>query len=101
MSESLPLEQFVAQQLASGRYQSYDELVEEALRLLLPEATTYCAASSGGSCRGGSRLVQTQGALPGLLRGNVLRPRPHQGGGARIARIAFEGITLQHGAATA
>jgi putative addiction module CopG family antidote len=34
MSESLPLDEFVAQQLASGRYQSYDELVEEALRLL-------------------------------------------------------------------
>ena len=34
MSEPLPLDQFVARQLASGRYQSYDELVEEALRLL-------------------------------------------------------------------
>jgi putative addiction module CopG family antidote len=34
MSEPVPLDQFVAQQLASGRYQSYDALVEEALRLL-------------------------------------------------------------------
>ena len=28
------LEQFVNQQLASGKYHSYDEMVEEALRLL-------------------------------------------------------------------
>jgi putative addiction module CopG family antidote len=34
MSESLPLDQFVERQLASGRYQSKEELVEEALRLL-------------------------------------------------------------------
>jgi putative addiction module CopG family antidote len=34
MSEPQPLEQFVARQLASGRYHSYDELVEDALRLL-------------------------------------------------------------------
>jgi putative addiction module CopG family antidote len=34
MSEPQPLDQFVARQLASGRYHSYDELVEDALRLL-------------------------------------------------------------------
>jgi Arc/MetJ-type ribon-helix-helix transcriptional regulator len=34
MSEPLPLDQFVARQLASGRYPSYDALVEDALRLL-------------------------------------------------------------------
>ena len=34
MSEQLPLDQFVARQLASGRYRSKDELVAEALRLL-------------------------------------------------------------------
>jgi putative addiction module CopG family antidote len=34
MSEPLPLDQFVERQLASGRYPSYDALVEEALRLL-------------------------------------------------------------------
>ena len=34
MSEPLPLDQFIERQLASGRYPSYDALVEEALRLL-------------------------------------------------------------------
>ena len=34
MSEPLPLDRFVERQLASGRYPSYDALVEEALRLL-------------------------------------------------------------------
>ena len=34
MSEPLPLDQFVERQLASGRYPSYDALVEDALRLL-------------------------------------------------------------------
>ncbi|HEY7493848.1 MAG TPA: type II toxin-antitoxin system ParD family antitoxin [Candidatus Tectomicrobia bacterium] len=34
MPEPLSLEHFVAQQLASGRYQSYDEMVQEGLRLL-------------------------------------------------------------------
>ena len=34
MSEPLPLDQFVARQLASGRYPSYDALVEDALRVL-------------------------------------------------------------------
>jgi putative addiction module CopG family antidote len=34
MSESLPLNQFVERQLASGRYPNYDALVEDALRLL-------------------------------------------------------------------
>jgi putative addiction module CopG family antidote len=34
MSEQLPLDQFVERQLASGKYQSKDELIEEALRLL-------------------------------------------------------------------
>jgi putative addiction module CopG family antidote len=34
MSEPLPLDQFVARQLASGRYPSYDALVRDALRLL-------------------------------------------------------------------
>jgi len=34
MSERLPLDQFVERQLASGKYPSYDALVENALRLL-------------------------------------------------------------------
>ena len=34
MSEPLPLDQFVAQQLASGRYHSREELIDAALRLL-------------------------------------------------------------------
>ena len=34
MSEPLPLNQFVERQLASGRYPSYDALVEDALRVL-------------------------------------------------------------------
>ena len=34
MLERAPLDQFVAQQLARGRYQSYDEMVQEGLRLL-------------------------------------------------------------------
>ena len=34
MSESLPLDQFVARQLASGRYQSKEALIEASLRLL-------------------------------------------------------------------
>ena len=34
MAEPLPLDQFVERQLASGRYPSYDALVEDALRLL-------------------------------------------------------------------
>ena len=34
MSEQLPLDQFVERQLASGKYPSYDALVEDALRLL-------------------------------------------------------------------
>ena len=34
MSEPLPLDQFVERQLASGKYRSKDELIEEALRLL-------------------------------------------------------------------
>jgi putative addiction module CopG family antidote len=41
MSEPLPLDQFVEQQLASGKYQSYDELVEEALRLLQEREAEY------------------------------------------------------------
>jgi putative addiction module CopG family antidote len=41
MSEPLPLNQFVQQQLASGRYQSYDELVEDALRLLQEREAEY------------------------------------------------------------
>jgi len=34
MLEDLSLEQFVSQQLQSGKYQSYDEMVEAGLRLL-------------------------------------------------------------------
>ena len=34
MSKLVPLDQFVEQQLASGRYQSYDAMVQEGLRLL-------------------------------------------------------------------
>ena len=34
MSELVPLDQFVAQQLASGKYPSYDAMVQEGLRLL-------------------------------------------------------------------
>lgn len=34
MSELVPLDQFVEQQLASGKYQSYDAMVQEGLRLL-------------------------------------------------------------------
>ena len=34
MPEALSLEQFVAQQLKSGRYQSYEEMVQAGLRLL-------------------------------------------------------------------
>ena len=34
MSELVPLDQLVEQQLASGRYQSYDAMVQEGLRLL-------------------------------------------------------------------
>jgi putative addiction module CopG family antidote len=34
MSEQLPLDQFVERQLASGKYQSKEALIEEALRLL-------------------------------------------------------------------
>jgi putative addiction module CopG family antidote len=41
MSEPLPLDQFVKRQLASGRYQSYDELVEDALRLLQEREAEY------------------------------------------------------------
>jgi putative addiction module CopG family antidote len=41
MSEPLPLDQFVERQLASGKYQSYDELVEDALRLLQEREVKY------------------------------------------------------------
>jgi putative addiction module CopG family antidote len=41
MSESLPLEQFVEQQLKSGKYHSYDEMVEEGLRLLQEREAEY------------------------------------------------------------
>jgi len=34
MSEPLPLDQFVSQQLESGRYHSYEEMIQEGLRLL-------------------------------------------------------------------
>jgi putative addiction module CopG family antidote len=34
MPEDLSLEQFVTQQLQSGKYQSYEEMVEAGLRLL-------------------------------------------------------------------
>jgi putative addiction module CopG family antidote len=34
MSEPSPIDQFVERQLASGKYPSYDALVEDALRLL-------------------------------------------------------------------
>ncbi len=34
MPEDASLEQFVSQQLQSGKYQSYDEMVEAGLRLL-------------------------------------------------------------------
>ena len=34
MPEALSLKQFVAQQLESGRYQSYEEMVQAGLRLL-------------------------------------------------------------------
>jgi putative addiction module CopG family antidote len=34
MPETSSLEQFVAQQLESGRYHSYEEMVQEGLRLL-------------------------------------------------------------------
>ena len=41
MSEQLPLDQFVEQQLASGKYHSRDELIETALRLLQERETEY------------------------------------------------------------
>ena len=41
MSEQLPLDQFVERQLASGKYQTYDELVEDALRLLQEREAEY------------------------------------------------------------
>ena len=41
MLESLPLDQFVARQLASGKYPSYDALVEDALRLLQEREAEY------------------------------------------------------------
>ena len=34
MPELVPLDQFVSQQLARGKYHSYDEMVQEGLRLL-------------------------------------------------------------------
>jgi putative addiction module CopG family antidote len=39
MSETSSLDQFVAQQLASGRYHSREELIEAALRLLQEHET--------------------------------------------------------------
>jgi putative addiction module CopG family antidote len=39
MSETSSLDQFVAQQLASGRYNSREELIEAALRLLQEHET--------------------------------------------------------------
>jgi putative addiction module CopG family antidote len=39
MSETSSLDQFVAQQLASGRYTSREELIEAALRLLQEHET--------------------------------------------------------------
>ena len=41
MSEPLPLDQFVEQQLASGKYHSRDELIETALRLLQEREAEY------------------------------------------------------------
>jgi putative addiction module CopG family antidote len=41
MPEALSLEQFVAQQLKSGRYQSYDDMVQEGLRLLQEREQEY------------------------------------------------------------
>jgi putative addiction module CopG family antidote len=41
MSAPVPLDQFVAQQLASGRYQSYDAMVQEGLRLLQEREAAY------------------------------------------------------------
>lgn len=41
MPEPVPLDQFVAQQMASGKYQSYDEMVQEGLRLLQEREAEY------------------------------------------------------------
>jgi putative addiction module CopG family antidote len=41
MPEALSLQQFVAQQLESGRYQSYEEMVQAGLRLLQEREQAY------------------------------------------------------------
>jgi putative addiction module CopG family antidote len=41
MPEALSLQQFVAQQLESGRYQSYEEMVQAGLRLLQEREQEY------------------------------------------------------------
>jgi putative addiction module CopG family antidote len=53
MSEPLPLDQFIERQLASGRYPSYDALVEEALRLLQEHeaAEDHDTSETNGSAR--------------------------------------------------
>jgi hypothetical protein len=55
------------------------------------------SVDDGGQCA----HADAERELPGLLGGNVLRPRAHQGCRTRIASIAFEGIAFQHPSTTA
>src|SRR5712671_3422494 len=41
--------------------------------------------------------VQAERYFPGLLRGDLLRPRAHERSGPRVTCIALEGIALKEG----
>ena len=70
MSEPLPLDQFVARQLASGRYQSYDELVEEALRLLQEREAEEDRTPANGETEGSDRGRNCRAATLGIRAGH-------------------------------
>jgi putative addiction module CopG family antidote len=64
MSEPLPLDQFVARQLASGRYPSYDALVKDALRLLQEHEAEEERGTNGEAHRDGAEDALAQATPP-------------------------------------
>src|SRR6266852_4290795 len=49
------------------------------------------------TCTRSSLPVKAKRGLPGLLRRDLLSPRAHQRGGARVACVALERIALEEG----
>src|SRR5712691_9918764 len=67
------------------------------LRLMLPPNLTLYSEVRSRPCGIAPLPVQAKRGLPGLLRRDLLSPRAHQRGGARVTCVTLERIALEEG----